>query len=140
MSGAYRGYFHIGKIGIKYAKLDWNCPNTFTSFLVSIIMNILEYKRYKYYVLRKPMKQWGTIWKYKGENCPLCPVHFSFGLFNIVSHCEETKNKKIKSLSFVNDVNDNNIMKYKGKNVYVDYGDFCLSRYCATNIKCIDYK
>lgn len=87
-TGSYRVYFRLGRFGIKIAKLDFSVTNTLAVFFTGIVMNLLERKRYLYYGLRKPMKQWGRIWKYQGDPIALNPTYFSCGLFNIVRHAE----------------------------------------------------
>ena len=89
MKGFYRSYFHIGGLGFKFARISFNDGNPFIGFLTSCIMNWLEYKRYRYYCLRVPMRQWGRKWQYKGKDVIFCPVYFSCGLFSIVKHLDK---------------------------------------------------
>ena len=84
--GFYRYYFHIGRIGIKLPRLKLDDANPILGFLCSCIMNILEYKRYRYYCKGKSYKQWNKIWKYEGDKPCFCPIYFSCGLFSIVKH------------------------------------------------------
>jgi hypothetical protein len=91
--GAYRFYFHIPftRLGIKIASFgDKDDANRVCIFFTAIVMNILERKRYQYYVLKKPMKQWGRIWTCRDrEEIWFNPTYFTCGLFNIVHHCSE---------------------------------------------------
>lgn len=156
--GQYRGYFHIGKIGIKYAKINLLNGNIFCAFLASIIMNLLERKRYKYYVLRKPCQQWLNIWRYTEDYLYLCPTYFSCGLFNIVKHLPyDVDWKDLTSDIVVNDVDERRWNKrtgylldeivpkhfkkdYDGKIYAIDYGYFQVSAFTNVNVCNIDYK
>ena len=86
MKGFYRSYFHIGRIGFKFAKINFQNANPFMTYLVACIMNQLEWKRYRYYVKGKSFRQWDKKWKYDGITPILCPVYFSCGIFSIVKH------------------------------------------------------
>jgi len=157
--GVYRNYFHIGKIGFKIARFDWSNTNAFCGFLAGIIMNLLERRRYKYYVLRKSYKQWDNTWTYLNKtDIRLAPCYFSCGLFNIVKHLpynvqtwkglskiyhvesfEDEWNEKtayllddIKLANFRRDVD--------GKVYYVDYCNFNLTYANRMNVLLIDYK
>lgn len=91
--GAYRTYFHIGRIGFKFPRFRFvYAANPILNFLCGVICNILEYKRYRYYVLGKSYYQWGRKWKFEcsKEICSEVPalgkVYWSCGLFSIVKH------------------------------------------------------
>ena len=84
--GFYRYYFHIGQIGIKLPRLRLDNANPILGFLCGCIMNVLEYKRYRYYCKGKSYTQWNKIWKYEGDKPCFCPTYFSCGLFSIVKH------------------------------------------------------
>lgn len=91
--GFYRSYFHIGKLGFKFARINFNDGNPIIGFFTSCIMNVLERKRYKYYCCGKRYRQWGRWWKYEGEKPILCPTYFTCGLFNIVKHLDVDANE-----------------------------------------------
>ena len=159
--GAYRYYFHIGKFGFKLPRYNKQNGNPFLGFLCGIIMNVLERKRYKYYVLRKKVKQWGHEWKYEGYTPCLCPCYFSFfGLLNIYKHLPISLDwdrlskygERIKDIDeeylwrstaylVINDLKPENFMTNETGNLYcVDYGDFSLGGYNRTCVLDIDYK
>lgn len=156
--GQYRGYFHIGPIGIKFAKFKWSYTNTIATFFAGIIMNLLERKRYKYYVLRKPMWQWNRKWYYLDEELALCPVYFSCGLFNIVKHLPgEVTYEDLKTKNVISDIDerywdertgyllDEIVPKHfrkdeKGNILAIDYGYFQVTGYRNVNVSLIDYK
>jgi len=167
--GFYRFYFHVGKIGFKFAKINFKNANPFIGFLIGCIMNLLERKRYKYYCKGKSFRQWGRKWKYDGDITPIfCPTYFSCGLFSIVKHLpaevtyEEmlylakiyVKDKKLKdfqkideffnkfTLYFVNtDINPKNFRKDKKGNLYcIDYGDFYCGNLSRHCVALIDFK
>ena len=94
MKGFYRGYFHIGSLGFKYARISFNDGNPFIGFLTSCIMNVLEYKRYKYYCCGKSYRQWGRKLKYEDVKHIFCPAYFTCGLFNIVKHLDKEVSDK----------------------------------------------
>lgn len=158
-SGAYRVYFHLGKFGFKFARYSVFNGNSFLAFLCGIIQNVLEYRRYRYYVLKKPYVQGNRIWQYREDTPSLNKVYFTCGLFNIVEHLpgkcnwkdfttervtddvdEKYWNEKTAYL-LVEDVVPKNFRKDKYGNIYcVDYGDFSLTGYNRTRIGYIDYK
>jgi len=128
--GAYRYYFHIFGIGIKIARINLNNDNVIAAFLASIIMNILEYKRYKHYKIN------------------LAKVYFSCGLFNIVKHYEQATSDMIPiPFLFHHLVEDDKIENYgindngkKYRLVALDYGDFNVDRFNKNNVRFIDYR
>lgn len=165
--GFYRSYFHIGNIGFKVAKINFDNANPFIAFFISCIMNILERKRYRYYCKGKTYRQWSRKWKYEGDITPIfCPVYFSCGLFSIVKHLPKEVNwddmlKLAKAYSnaerdyekiddFFNtwtlylvqsDVNPKNFRKDKNDNIYcIDYGDFYCGNLSRNCVALIDYK
>lgn len=159
--GAYRYYFHIGKFGFKIPRYNSYNGNPFLGFLCGIIMNVLERKRYKYYVEYKPMKQWGGEWKYNWMRPILCPCYFSFfGLVNIYKHLPVeldwealcTFGHRVRDIDeeylleqtahlVINDLKPENFRCDENKNLYViDYGDFSLGGYNRTCVLDIDYK
>lgn len=159
--GAYRYYFHIGRLGFKFPRYNKNNSNPFLGFLCGIIMNILERKRYKYYVKRKTMTQWGHKWKYNEETPILCPCYFSFfGLFNMYKHLpveldweglskfgnrirdiDEEYLWKQTAYLVINDLKPENFRCDKSGKLYtVDYGDFTTGGYNRTCVLDIDYK
>jgi len=154
--GCYRIYFHIGKVGFKIARYNSDNGNAFCGFLSGIIMNILERKRYKYYTLKKEMKQWGNKWKLKGRAIKtLAPCYFTCGLFNIVKHipnpiCEndlgksyDLENKWAKKTGHIviNDIKAENFRRdVDGKIYCIDYGEFTISGYNRITVVNIDYK
>lgn len=158
--GHYRIYFHINKFGFKIPRFDTYNANPFLSFFCGIIMNILERKRYKYYVLKKPMKQWKHQWKYSGDIPCLCPCYFSFfGLFNIYKHLPNSLNweglskygecimdidenyLRRSTAYLINDIKPENFRTNVVGNLYcIDYGDFNLLRFDRNNVSLIDYK
>lgn len=159
--GCFRCYFHIGKLGFKVPRFNSYNGNPFLGFLCGIIMNILERKRYRYYVLRKPIKQWGKMWKYSGDIPCLCPCYLSiFGLLNVCEHLpkaldweelsrygecvldidEDYLNRSTAYL-LVNDIKPENFRTNEVGNLYcVDYGDFKIGNMRRTGILNIDYK
>jgi hypothetical protein len=152
--GAFRIYFHIPftKLGIKIASFgDSDDANRVCIFLTAMVMNILERKRYKYYVLRKPMKQWGRIWKTREEE-PLWfnPTYFTCGLFNIVHHCDRIYSEDNvidteedlddKTGYLVDDTHPQNFAKTDDHPLCIDYGDFNISRFNCMNVRLIDYQ
>lgn len=156
--GQYRGYFHIGPIGIKYAKINRLNGNIFCAFLASIIMNLLERKRYKYYTLKKPCTQWLNIWRYSEKPLKLCPTYFSCGLFNIVKHLSgEVTYEDLKTKNVISDIDerywnertgyllDEIVPKHfrkdnDGNILAIDYGYFQVSAFTNVNVCNIDYK
>lgn len=157
--GQYRGYFHIGPIGIKFTKFKWSYTNTVATFLAGIIMNLLERKRYKYYVLRKSMKQWNKKWYYLNDDeLALCPTYFSCGLFNVVKHLPgEVTYEDLKTKNVILDIDerywdektgyllDEIVPKHfrkdeKGNILAIDYGYFQVTGYRNVNVSLIDYK
>ena len=159
--GAYRFYFHIGKFGFKFPRYNRKNGNPFLGFLCGIIMNVLERKRYKYYVQKKKMNQWGHKWKYDGDTPCLCPCYFSFlGLINIYEHLPNSLDweglckygERIKDIDeeylwrstaylVINDIKPENFMTNETGNLYcVDYGDFITGGYNRTCVLDIDYK
>lgn len=114
--GFYRSYFHIGSIGFKVARISFNDGNPFIGFIISCIMNYLEWKRYRYYCKGKKFRQWGRKWRHEGEKPMFCPVYFSCGLFSIVKHLD----KKITAVELLNwvksDMKSNKITYGKLKN------------------------
>lgn len=159
--GAYRYYFHIGNFGFKIPRYNGYNSNPFLGFLCGIIMNVLERKRYKYYVEYKPMKQWGGEWKYNWMRPILCPCYFSFfGLVNIYKHLPVELNwealctfgHRVKDIDeeylweqtahlVINDLKPENFRCDENKNLYaIDYGDFSLGGYNRTCVLDIDYK
>jgi hypothetical protein len=159
--GAYRYYFHIGNLGFKFPRYNSYNGNPFLGFLCGIIMNVLERKRYKYYVEYKSMKQWGGKWKYNWMRPILCPCYFSFfGLVNIYKHLPVeldwealcTFGHRVKDIDeeylweqtahlVINDLKPENFRCDKNGNLYViDYGDFSLGGYNRTCVLDIDYK
>lgn len=157
-TGQYRSYFHIGPIGIKFAKISFTNTNILATFLASVIMNLLERKRYKYYVLKKPMKQWNSEWRYLNEELALCPTYFSCGLFNIVKHLpyeityEDLKTKNVildiderywdeKTGYLLDEIVPKHFRKDKNGNIFaIDYGYFQVTGYRNVNVSLIDYK
>lgn len=158
--GHYRIYFNIGKFGFKIPRFDTYNANPFLSFVCGIVMNVLERKRYKYYVLRKPMKQWGHAWKYNGGIPGLCPCYLSiFGLLNIYQHLPNSLDwtglakygehimdidedyLRRSTAYLVDDIKPENFRTNEVGNLYcIDYGDFNLLRFDRNNVSLIDYK
>lgn len=126
------------------------------------MMNVLERKRYRYYVKGKAYRQWGRYWKRPpNDELILNPTYFSCGLFCIVRHCptpvdkdwfygvyDEREGNDAKSelykqtahLCIMDDKPDSFRINKEGKMVCVDYGEFTLSYACRTGIQHIDYK
>jgi len=150
INGTYRIYIKIPliKYGIKIPRLFNKEPISFAFFLVGIIMNINERKRYLYYVKNKPMKQWGKMWRNSdSKESQLCPTIFSFfGLFNIVKHVEILKEEdkillKDENVSYLtNDWFPSNVGLLNGNQVLIDYGDFRVVGIDRTLVGLIDYK
>lgn len=169
MKGFYRGYFHIGKIGFKFAKINFSNANPFLTFMISCIMNVLERKRYRYYCLGKVYRQWGRKWEYVDYKPIFCPTYFTCGLFNIVKHLpnkitEEDFNNLAKSYKgedskklsvndkldkmlwketayLVNDIKLDNFRKDEdGKMYCIDYGEFQCGNVYRQSVCLIDYK
>ena len=169
MKGTYRSYFHIGNIGFKIAKLNFENGNPFIGFFLGCIMNSLEWKRYRYYCKGKSFRQWGKKWKYDGDITPIfCPTYFSCGLFSIVKHLPTEitwkdmlkysrlykKDSDLKEYeridAFFNtftlyliqsDINPKNFRKDKQGNLYcIDYGDFYCGNLSRSCGALIDYK
>lgn len=159
--GCFRIYFHFGKIGFKIPRYNSYNGNPFLGFLCGMMMNILERKRYKYYVLKKPMKQWGHEWKYDGGTPCLCPCYFSFfGLINAYKHLpnsldweglskygerildiDEDYLKRTTLYLLTNDIKPENFRTNETACLYcVDYGDFEIGNMKRTGILNIDYK
>lgn len=160
--GAFRIYFHIGSIGVKIPRYCRTNGNPWMVFVCGWMMNLLERKRYKYYVKGKKYKQWGWLWKYDGkEELILNPTYFSCGLFSLVRHCPapvkedwfysvyDERNycdaksqlyKQTAHLCIMDDKPDSFRLNKEGKMVCVDYGEFTLSYSCRTGIQHIDYK
>lgn len=168
--GFYRCYFHIGRFGFKIARINFNDANPFIGFLTACIMNVLEYKRYKYYCCGKSYRQWGRKWKYEGVKPIFCPTYFSCGIFNIVKHLpttavmddlvwfahihREDKRRRIKTKEDVevvinrktlwmccNDIKPENFRFDDNWVLYaIDYGDFTLGNTHAQCACLIDYK
>ena len=159
--GAYRYYFHIGKFGFKIPRYNSYNGNPFLGFLCGIIMNVLERKRYKYYVEYKPIKQWGGEWKYNWMRPILCPCYFSFfGLVNVYKHLPieldwktlSTFGHRVNDIDeeylwehtaylVINDLKPENFRCDENRNLYViDYGDFIVGGYNRTCVLDIDYK
>ena len=155
--GAYRCYFHIGNYGFKFPKYDKLNGNPFLGFLCGIIMNVLERKRYKYYVQRKKMCQWGHTWEYTYQTPILCPCYFSFlGLVNIVKHLpkevlqkdlgefiEDIEKRWWEKTAYlvINDIKPENFKKDEHGKIYcIDYGDFTTGGFNRTCVLDIDYK
>lgn len=167
--GFYRSYFNIGKIGFKFARINFNDANPFIGFLTACIMNVLERKRYKYYCCGKRYRQWGRWWKYEGEKPIFCPTYFTCGIFNIVKHldidaneinteyyyfCKTNKlctggiredlekylNEKTNWMCW-NDIKCENFKFDNKGNLYcIDYGDFTLGNTHSQCACLIDYK
>lgn len=149
-NGVFRTYIHFGKIGIKIVKFNPKYTNAFCAFLCGIIMNILERRRYKYYVLKKKMNQWGRTWQTSFKEVRLAPCYFSCGLFSIYKHL----NKEITWSEYDSEIKDNEIFAYlnndhklenyrrdEDNKIYlVDYGDFNILGFNNTNVKDIDYR
>ena len=150
--GFYRGYFHIGRIGFKFARISFNDGNPFLGFMTSIIMNVLERKRYRYYCCGKTYRQWGRKWKYNGEIKPIfCPTYFTCGLFNIVKHLKTPatvedldaytryhyKDKKIKKHATMQQIEEqlDRDTRWLCRDIKAD--NFRFDEY--GNLKCIDY-
>lgn len=165
--GFYRYYFHIGRIGIKLPRIRLDSANPILGFFCSCIMNILEYKRYRYYCKGKSYIQWNKIWKYKGNKPCFCPVYFSCGLFSItkylpheVSYEELINQAKIYIKDVLDDIevmdmywnretlylaradikNDNFRKDETGRIFCIDYGDFYLGNLSRNCVAFIDYK
>ncbi len=153
--GTYRYYFHVGNIGFKFPRIDLRktTNNKFCVFLCGIICNILERKRYKYYVLKKPIKYNGKKIIYKGVKPILVPVYFSCGLFSIVKHIPFEINKdwfykkkenywwKKTAYLCLNDSKPENFRKDKLSKIYcIDYGEFVLGACTRSSVGYIDYK
>ena len=163
-SGNYRWFFHIGPIGIKIAKFVWSEPNKLEHFLVAIVMNLLERKRYKYYTLHKTYKNNTRVYKYN-KYVPLIPTYFTCGLFNIVKYVPvwkgETdvelfyKDKWVKldtlkdNVDYENIIDDsfNNLIEcpkcdnigiWNNKLYALDYGDFNTNMYNEVRILLTD--
>lgn len=155
--GAYRTYFHIGSIGIKIPRYEGYYANPMLSFMTGIIMNVLERKRYKYYVLHKEIRQWGMKWKSSHDDVRFCPCYFTCGLFSIYKHLPKectwddlAKEAKIsdvegfwqeKTMWVTNDIKDRNFRKDKQGKIYcVDYGDFVINTVRHDSVINLDYK
>jgi len=165
--GCYRFYFHIGNLGFKIPRICFYNANPFCGFLCGCIMNMLEWKRYRYYVKGKKFKQWGNKWQYNGVKPIFCPVYFSCGLLSIVKHIpykvsyedkiryvkkQIRKNKNIqtyidkvfdeKTAYLCNkDMKEENFRKDDNGKIYcIDYGDFTLGNHNRTCGCLIDYK
>lgn len=167
--GFYRSYFHIGRIGFKFAKLNFRNGNPFIGFFIGCIMNQLEWKRYRYYVKDKSFRQWGRKWKYEGDITPIfCPIYFSCGIFSIVKHLPKevtweemlylaklyTKDKRLKDYQKVDkffntftlfliqsDIKPENFRRDRDGNLYcIDYGDFYCGNLSRNCGALIDYK
>lgn len=143
--GAYRIYFKIPftNLGIKIARVNFNVPNTLNTFLCGIIMNILERKRYKRYVLGKSFG-----YKFKPSTYSLCPTLFSCGIINIVKHAEELpdnweENPFIKlgylKSPFCED-KDSSLGILDNHLVEIDYGDFSIYWGSDLCVRELDYK
>jgi len=168
--GFYRFYFHIGDIGFKIAKFNIKNGNPFIGFIISCVMNILEWKRYRYYCKGKSYRQWGRKWKYNSDGLTpiFCPTYFSCGLFSIVKHLpkevtyeemlklakEFVKDKDLKDYQKIDcffnkftlfliqsDINPKNFRKDKNGNLYcIDYGDFYCGNLSRNCVALIDYE
>lgn len=153
--GAYRCYFHIGNLGFKFPRIDLrkNTTNTFCVFLCGIICNILERRRYKYYVLGKPIKYNGRINVYEGPTPILAPTYFSCGILSIVKHIPHEVDEKTfyrhtedywhskTAYLVVNDVKIENFRRDKNNYIYcIDYGDFVLNSFKRISVNSIIYK
>lgn len=170
MKGFYRSYFHIGRLGFKFARISFNDANPFIGFLTACIMNVLERKRYKYYCCGKRYRQWGRWWKYEGTKPILCPTYFTCGLFNIVKHLDIDANeisleayyfhqlkdkkhytykwedieqylmKQTKWMCFQDVKSENFRFDNKGNLYCIDYGDFTLGNSHSQCACLIDYQ
>lgn len=160
--GAFRNYFHIGPIGFKIPRYHGGNCNPWMVFFCGWMMNLLERKRYRYYVKGKAYRQWGRYWKREpNDELILNPTYFSCGLFSVVRHCptsidkdwfygvyDEREGSDAKSelykqtahLCIMDDKPDSFRINKEGKMVCVDYGEFTLSYACRTGIQHIDYK
>lgn len=155
--GAYRNYFHVGSIGIKFPRYNSYNANPILGFITGMMMNILERKRYKYYVLHKPIKQWGRLWKAQITDIRFCPCYFSCGLFSIYKHlpykCTWKDLQDYAKISDVEgfyeekthwvtkDIKEQNFRKDKEGKIYcIDYGDFVINTYTHNGILNVDYK
>ena len=164
--GFYRRYFHIGRIGFKFARVNHQNGNPIIGYIISCIMNQLEWKRYRYYCKGRKFKQWGHYWRYKGEKPIFCPVYFSCGIFSIVNHIPnpvtegelqqeaekhiKTKQNAIEKLDtyicrktvwLVNDIKAENFRRDKDGILYcIDYGEFTCSNLYRQSAVLIDYE
>lgn len=155
--GVYRYYFHIGPIGIKVPRYNRYYGNPLLGFLTAIVMNVLERKRYKYYVLHKKMKQWGHKWQNSNNDVRFCPCYFTCGLFSIYKHLpnkctweDMVKEAKIsdvegfweeKTMWVTKDIKERNFRKDKTGKIYcIDYGDFVINTTRHDSVINIDYK
>lgn len=155
--GVYRYYISIGNFGIKIPRYDFNNGNSLLGFISGIMMNLLERKRYKYFILNHKMKQWGNVWQNRTKDLCFCPCYFSCGLFSIYKHLRyectwadliENSNKsdfeefwKEKTNWLVSDLKDVNFRKdVDGKIYCIDYGDFVLSTHRNDSVINIDYR
>ena len=155
--GVYRYYFRLGKYGIKFPRYSSYHGNPFLGFLCGIIMNVLERKHYKYYVLHKKMKQWTMTWKSNAKDIRFCPCYFTCGLFSIYKHlpCECTWKDlsnyarisdvegywQEKTNWVTNDLKEDNFRKDEDNNIYcVDYGDFVINTNRHDSVINIDYR
>lgn len=153
--GTFRNYLKIPftSLGIKVARLNFNkqqMDSTVCVFLSGIIMNLLEYKRYRYYSLGKRYVVFGkkqNIFQFR--ECTsladfLNPVYFTCGLFSIVKHqsifatseqCNELRESdfkhKVARFCCEGDIKNANIAVDKGHYVFIDYGEFQTN--CAYN-------
>lgn len=128
--GSYRIYFNIGKIGFKIPRINFNTQNSLLCFLTSIIMNLLEYKRYKHY--KKLLH--------------LCPVYLTLGIINVVRHCENLDPKEEGfftldiNYGIISDYGMDNLKMLNGIATIIDYGDFNVDRYNSQCVRYIEYK
>ncbi len=120
--GGYRGYIQLtNNLGLKYARIKLGCwGNPLCGFLVSIVMNLMERRRYKYYVLKGGTKNsvfWDRKKKRKLFEKPkkdiisdryinkLNKTYFSCGFFNIVEHCSSLSESDVeKDILFLNEL------------------------------------
>jgi len=166
--GCYRYYFKLPfvNIGIKFVRIESPKEGSFfEKILAGIIMNLKERARYKYYVLKKPMWNWGKKWywgvyPHKDESSlAFNPTYFSCGIFNIVKH--QPKVLKNPSKTDNDYISDNELIKKlrkwtgyivyhdlkysnfaideNNKYVAIDYGDFKVEGYNNDNVGNIDY-
>lgn len=140
-SGTYRLYFKLPiiDIGIKIARVNIKNCNPLLGFLVGVIMNVLERKRYKRFVLGKPNKHY----QFKPYKYNLCPTYFSCGLFNIVRHAENLSNNELFDGLEVSPFAEDKLDSYGliGNNlVEVDYGDFTIYQYRPSTVTELDYR